>query len=124
MDITPVIPKTLQTITGYGDGGFKINGEHVSGSLLVYAETVTPWAVQSAGDIDFKQLAEWCAQRTGIELLLLGSGISLLQPPPQARQILRQQGIALEVMNTGAACRTYNVLLAEERKVAAALVAL
>ena len=56
-----------------------------------------------------------------IELLLLGCGRRMAPPPSGLRQALRQAGIVLEVMDTGAACRTYNVLLSEERRVAAAL---
>jgi uncharacterized protein len=63
------------------------------------------------------------AVRESLEVVLLGCGARLTQIPRELRQMLRQSGLAAELMDTGAACRTYNVLAAEERKVAAALIA-
>lgn len=123
MDITPVIPKARQTLTGYGDGGFKINGERMEGSVLLTADASASWNATSFSDIDFNALLFWCEQNREIEILLIGCGKTLMQPPAVFRANLRKINIALDVMDTGAACRTYNVLLAEERKVAAALIA-
>lgn len=120
MDITPLIPKTRQAITGYGDGGFKLGAAMHTGSLLLCESRLQEWKVASFSAIDFAALADWCA---GQELLLIGTGKSPAILPEGVKQLFRARGIAVEVMDTGAACRTYNVLLSEERKVAAALIA-
>ena len=117
MDITPRIPTGRKIITGYGGGGFKINHEFTSGSLLVFLDEVRPW------DGDVTALPQLLAQQTEIELLLIGTGERTAQIDPATRTAFREKGIAVDVMDTGAACRTFNVLLAEERKVAAAVVA-
>ncbi len=64
------------------------------------------------------------AAEPAVEILMLGCGGRFAMVPAELRQALRAEGIALEAMDTGAACRTYNVLLAEDRRVAAALIAL
>ncbi len=118
MDITPRIPKGRKLITGYGGGGFKINHEFVAGSLIVCAEQVQAWN----GEIEqlLETVNEW---GQGAELLLVGTGASMQPLSPALRASFREKGISVDVMDTGAACRTFNVLLAEERKVAAAVLA-
>jgi uncharacterized protein len=123
MDITPLLPKGRQVITGYGDGGFKINNEFISGSLLVFPEQALRWDVTDAAHISENTLLPVIQAASSVELLLLGTGSSIVYVDKAIRQILKAKGIGLDVMDTGAACRTYNVLIAEERRVAAALFA-
>ena len=117
MDITPRIPKGRKIITGYGGGGFKINHEFTAGSLLVFLDEALPW------DGQMENLPAHFAQQKEVELLLIGTGERTQPIAPAIRASLREKGISVDVMDTGAACRTFNVLLAEERKVAAAVVA-
>lgn len=121
MDVTPLIPQGKQIIEAYGEGGFRISGQRVEGSVIVFPDKVIAWA----GDIDAGNLqAVSAAGRAGsVELLLIGTGARMTQIDRALRQALRADGVVIEAMDTGAACRTYNVLMAEGRRVAAALIA-
>jgi uncharacterized protein len=121
MDITPLIPANRQIISGYGNGGFSVNGARHEGSIFVSATQLLPWTVSEWAQFTAESLAPLEGQ--GIELILIGCGAQMQLLAPDLRRHFRAQGIALETMDTGAACRTYNVLLAEERRVAAALIA-
>jgi uncharacterized protein len=99
IDLTPLLPEGRQIIQAYGDGGFRVAGVRLTGSILVVEADLRP------------------------EILLLGCGGEMAFVPEQIRTPLRAAGIVIEAMDTGAACRTWNVLLAEERRVAAALIA-
>ena len=121
MDVTPVIPAGRQLIKGYGDLGFTISGTRWEGSVLVFPDQTVPWNAASLADVTEESLAPVLAARP--QLLLLGCGVSMVPVPQALRLALRSAGITLEIMDTGAACRTFNVLLAEDRLVAAALIA-
>jgi uncharacterized protein len=123
MDITPLLPKGRQLITGYGDGGFKINHEFISGSLLVFPDQTLRWDIADIANISQALLEPVLQAAPSVELLLLGTGSSIVYVDPAIRQALKARGIGLDIMDTGAACRTYNVLITEERRVAAALIA-
>jgi uncharacterized protein len=112
-------PAQPQVIQGYGDGLFRIAGEAHRGSVIVFAERTVAWS----GEISEAGLAEAFATADEIDLLLLGCGVRTQAVAPELRTALRRGGIAVEAMDTGAACRTFNVLLAEGRRVAAALIA-
>ncbi len=124
MDVTPLVPKGRQLVQGYGDGGFRISGTRYEGSVWILPEVTLPWAVTDASQIDidsFQELIDRAAQH--VSILLVGTGTRMLPLPLALRQRCSKAGIAIEGMDTGAACRTYNVLLTEEREVAAALIA-
>ncbi len=123
MDITPQIPVGRTIIQGYGAGGFTIDGKRVTGSMLVFPDRLIAWPVATFDQVTPESLADITAAAPAVEILLIGSGARMLLAPAALRAALRDAGIALDVMDTGAACRTYNVLLAEERRVAAALIA-
>ena len=122
MEITPLIPAGRQIIEKYGNGRFIITGVAVEGSVLVFPERTLAWPVQTLGELSKESLNELVAG-DGVDTLVLGCGTEMSPVPAEIRYWLRQNGIAVEWMDTGAACRTYNVLLAEERRVAAALIA-
>ncbi len=122
MDVTPQIPQGRQVIERYGDGGFRISGQRFEGSVLVFPDRVLPWAPTSFEEVDRASLDAILAA-SGVELLLLGCGSGIRPVPGELRRELRTAGMVVEPMDTGAACRTYNVLLSEERRVAAALIA-
>jgi uncharacterized protein len=125
MDVTPLIPQGTQIIDSYGEGGFRISGRRVEGSVIVFPGKVIAWTVSVTGEIGAGSLeAVSAAGKAGtIELLLVGTGPRMVQIDRTLRQSLRADGVVVEVMDTGAACRTYNVLMAEGRRVAAALIA-
>jgi uncharacterized protein len=123
MDLTPLVPVGRQMIESYGDGRFKISGTVYEGSVLVLPDRTLAWPIASLSEINADSLAAVLDARATIELLLFGCGTRMVQIPRFMRQLLGQAGLAVEPMDTGAACRTYNVLAAEERRVAAALIA-
>lgn len=123
MDITPLTPKGKQVITGYGNGSFKVSGETYLYSVLVFPDRTVKWTLAPGAPITLDSLQVVVEEEGEIDLLLVGSGKKQDVLPQGIRTHLKEIGIALEVMDTGAAVRTYNVLLAEGRRVAAALVA-
>ena len=82
----------------------------------------TPWSVTRADDLDIDSLALLKTLPIPTELLVLGCGPRALFVPPDKRAALKAAGLGLEVVDTGSACRIYNVLVAEGRRVAAALI--
>ena len=126
-DITPSIPEKRQLIQSYGGGSFRIAGVHHLGSVLIDPDHTYSWFVEEIFSISLDNLdpiiKDCSRDMLGGAVLLLGTGLEIEEIKPELPIHLRQLGIGLEVMNTGAACRTFNVLLAEERHVMAALIA-
>lgn len=112
-----------QPISGYGRGRFRLGGIEHEGSLLILPDGVYPWAVHDAGQISAEALQPVLACEPRLDFLILGTGTAQLFPDKDLRRAFAEAGIGLEAMDTGAAARTYNVLLAEERIFAAALIA-
>lgn len=119
----PSGPSIPQAIEAYGGGGFRVGGQAFRGSILVLPGGVQPWAVTDATRLDIDSFAPVLAASGAIEILLLGCGARMAMVTPALRQALRNKGVVIDAMDTGAACRTYNVLRAEGRHVAAALIA-
>ena len=124
MDITPEIPADRKYIDHYGDGGFRVGGERYEGSLIVAPEQVWPWTIYDIAQLTAESVATVLAANPPIELLLIGCGARVERVPRDVRKVLRARAIIVDGMETGAACRTYNVLMAEERRVAVALIAI
>ena len=110
-------------IEAYGDGGFRFADMSHRGSLLCLPSGIHGWEPADPAALTADDFAMALAEAAGIAILLVGTGADLLPLPSALRAALKQAGIAAEPMSTGAAVRTYNVLLAEDRAVAAALVA-
>lgn len=110
-------------IDAYGNGGFRFADMSHRGSILALPSGIKAWPIGSIAELTDEVLEPVFAEAEEIELLLLGTGVDIAAIPARLRERLREAGIGLDVMQTGAAARTYNVLLAENRKVAAALVA-
>ena len=127
VDITPAVAEQRQLIQSYGDGGFRIAGIDYSGSVLIEPEQTHPWPTVDPAAVTFESLAPITrlgrTQSFGGMVMLLGTGAEPAIIHRDLRVELRAFGIGLEVMGTGAACRTFNVLLAEDRAVVAALLA-
>lgn len=113
-------PAGANTFTAYGDGWFDVNGERHSGSVLVVPEAeVVAWEVadfDSLSEADFERLLA-----LEPELVLFGTGTRQRFPHPRLTAPLARRQIGIEVMDTGAACRTYNILAGEGRRALAAL---
>jgi uncharacterized protein len=108
------------TVTAYGDDYVTVNGEQRKSSVIVTAQGVEAWPPEKFDALsaeDFKRLAA-----LGVEIVLLGTGPRQRFPHPRLTAPLIQAHVGLEVMDTKAACRTYNILVAEARRVALALV--
>jgi uncharacterized protein len=119
LDVTPLVARDRQVIESYGAGGFRVSGVAYDGAILVLPQAIHAWPVSALGDASAANLAS--VVDAGVQILLLGCGAHMVPVPPALRQELRAHGIVIDAMDTGAACRTYNVLLAEDRRVAAAL---
>lgn len=122
-DVSPLVPAGRQVINGYGDGGFRISGQRFEGSVLVFPDRTLTIDLPSAEALTRDHLQEILAAVPAVELVLFGTGPTIAMPAAALRAVLRERRIGLEPMDTGAACRTYNVLMAEDRRVAALLVA-
>jgi len=123
MDVTPLVPQGRQIIESYGNGGFKVTGEAFQGSVLVLPETTSAWPLTDIDEMDLASLEQAFAAEPPVEVLLIGCGRSMAFIDPDLRAAASARGVALEPMDTGAACRTFNVLVMEDRRVAAALIA-
>jgi uncharacterized protein len=123
LDITPKLLLGRQRIERYGGGGFTVAGQRHLGSVIVFPDRTQPWPVDAADRVTAASLAAAVEVGDAVRILLVGCGTRFEPAPAQLAAAMRGHGIALEWMDTGAACRTFNVLLAEERAVAAALIA-
>jgi len=110
-------------IEAYGNGGFRFAGMSHRGSLLCLPSGLYEWAAGAPGELNPEHFARVFLEGTAIGFLLLGTGRVPVLPAPEIRKAFIAANIGLEVMDTGAAARTYNVLLAEGRPLAAALLA-
>lgn len=107
--------------TGYGEGYVAVNGTRHTASLVVSAtRVVSDWPARSVSSLQADHLAAILELEP--EVLLLGTGTHFAFPAGAVLAPLHQAGIGVEVMDTPAACRTYNILLAEGRDVVAALI--
>jgi len=112
-------PNPYNTITGYGDDYVAVNGERHDSSVVVLPEKILPWP---AGTFDTLSAENFeFLKSLGAEIVLLGTGARQRFPHPRLTAPLTSTGVGVEIMDLKAACRTYNILVAEERKVAAAL---
>lgn len=111
-------------IDGYGTRFFHFAGMSHSGSLLVLPSGVRPWAPASMAELDAAALAPILAEAGAFELLFIGTGRDPAHLKEPLKELLRGAGLRFELMPTGAAASTYNVLLEEGRPVGAALIAL
>ena len=112
-------PTALNTFTGYGEGYVMLNGQRHESNLIVLPEKILPWDATDFATLkesDFRIFLD-----LDLEILLLGTGPKQRFAHPRLTQALAAKRIGIEAMDLQAACRTYNILMAEERRVAAAL---
>ncbi|MCY6380594.1 Mth938-like domain-containing protein [Hoeflea prorocentri] len=110
-------------IDAYGDGGFRFADMSHRGSLLCLPSGIHGWDVTEESTLDVALFKRVLDEARDIEVLLVGTGQDIRRLPPELKIRLRDARIISDPMSTGAAVRTYNVMLAESRAVAAALIA-
>ena len=110
-------------IDAYGNGGFRFADMSHRGSILCLPSGVYAWEPSKPQDLKPDDFALLLAEAEAVEILLVGTGKDIRRLPAPLRDILKENKISADAMSTGAAVRTYNVLLAEDRAVAAALIA-
>ena len=118
----PHLPRSAP-IEAYGKGGFAFAEMSHRGSLLCLPDAIWAWPVVRAADIDKTSLQRVFAAADGIDTLIIGTGTEVWLPPPELRQALKAARVVLDTMQTGPAVRTYNIMIGERRRVAAALIA-
>jgi uncharacterized protein len=118
----PHLPRSAP-IDAYGKGGFVFAGMSHRGSLLCLPDAIWAWPVTKPAEISGESLARVFEAANIIDTLILGSGTDVWVPPKDLRQALRAVHIILDPMQTGPAIRTYNIMIGERRRVAAALIA-
>jgi len=123
MEIKEQTQKNLPLITGYGDGAFRIHGVRHQGHLLISPAGFYPWQLKSLKSIQKQSIKPLYKGDFSPEFLLLGLGEEVADVIILARGFRKKLGLPCEVMSTGAAVRTYNVLALEGRLMAAALFA-
>jgi len=110
-------------IDAYGNGGFRFADMSHRGSLLCLPSGIHGWDLQEGDPLTVEAFAQVIAEARDIEVLLVGTGQNLRPIPAELKAALKARGIASDPMGTGAAVRTFNIMLAESRAVAAALIA-
>ncbi|MBA4131329.1 MAG: hypothetical protein C0519_07870 [Hyphomicrobium sp.] len=110
-------------IEAYGNGGFRFAGMSHRGSILCVPGGVIAWSAKTIAEVGPDLIPQLQAEGAATGVLLLGTGPTPQFPSPAVMAAFREAGLWLEIMDTGAAARTYNVLLAEDRDVSAALLA-
>jgi len=111
-----------QVINAYGNGGFRVSGVAFQGPILIVPTRTVAWTVADADRLAVGDFVVMVKDGPALELLLVGTGTRQMPISAEIRQFFASARIGLEVMDTGAACRTHNVLSAEGRRVGAALI--
>lgn len=109
-------------VDGYGAGGFTFARMSHRGSILALPSGIHGWGIDPL-NVSVQDFAPIFAERDKIDILLIGTGLEMLRLPKPVREALQQSGLMADPMSTGHAISTYNLLLAEKRRVAAALLA-
>ncbi len=120
---SPFLPRKVP-IDGYGRNFFHFSGMSHSGSILALPSGIRPWSILKMADLDAASLDQIVAEASSFELLFIGTGQEPAHLKEPLKQVLRDCGLRFELMPTHAAAATYNVLLAEDRPVGAALIAI
>ncbi len=123
MQVTEIEYEGPPPIDSYGGGGFRLNEAFREGHLFITPGKVAAWQVEE-GAMTIDAFAPLIAEAADIDVLLVGMGEEIAALPRKVRETIEAAGVGVEVMSTPSACRTYNILLAEDRRVAVAVVAI
>ncbi|MEQ9448030.1 MAG: Mth938-like domain-containing protein [Rhodospirillaceae bacterium] len=123
MKLTRHTPSDVPFVQRYGRGGFRISGMDFASSVLILPRGTETWPVMAHEELTVDALAPLIAVADTLDVCLLGCGARMRPLGRELRLALKDAGVAMDPMDTGSACRTYNVLVSEGRAVAAALIA-
>src|SRR5215471_6883372 len=118
----PHLPRPV-AIDAYGNGGFRFGGMSHRGSLLCFPDGIWAWSVSRASELDETSLSAAFDRAGSLDFFLIGADRDPWAVPDRLRQRFRDVSLSVDAMATGAAVRTYNILLAENRRVGAGLIA-
>lgn len=118
----PHLPRSAP-IEAYGKGGFAFADMSHRGSLLCLPDAIWAWPVAKTAEVDEYTLSRVFAAANKIDALIIGTGIEVWVAPNRLREAFRNVHVSLDSMQTGPAIRTYNIMIGERRRVAAALIA-
>ena len=124
MELTRQAPEGRELIQSYAGGKFRVSDVIHQGSVIVTPKATFAWPVTRFEDITLDSFAPLLGGDIKVDVCLLGCGARMQRLPAEIRAALKEKGLTVEPMDTGAACRTYNMLISENRMVAAALIAL
>jgi len=112
---------TAWSISTYSEGEFTLRGQSFAGSHFFYPQKAPqPWGISTVSELDTRIFGP---ELTGdAEMIILGTGSTLIFPDDEQLKFFYENNIGFEIMDTAAACRTWNILLSEDRKVMAALI--
>jgi uncharacterized protein len=118
----PHLPRPAP-IEAYGDGGFRFGGMSHRGSLLCFPDGIWAWPVQNLTELNASALEQVFTRAAALDVFLIGTGQDIWVLPEALRARFREVSLSVDTMATGAAVRTYNILLAENRRVGVGLIA-
>lgn len=117
-DMMPQLGAGAQLVRSYGPAGFRIGQDVHEGHVLVLPAQTLAWN----GEMTIEALTPLMTAEPATEILIIGTGKRHEMIAPELRRAFKERGVGFDTMDTGAACRTFNILLGEGRRVAAALV--
>ncbi len=120
LHLTQERPGGILLIRSYREGTAQVGEKLWSESFIISPESIEPWAVADEAELDYEYVQPLLNRQ--LEIVILGTGHRYRPPTPQLMVSLSRQGIGIETMNSAAACRTYNILASEGRRVVAGLV--
>ncbi len=123
MDVTPLIRSDQQVIQSYAGGQFRVSGAVYDHAILVTPQGTMTWEdpVDAIADLTLESFSQIIEMADEIDVVLLGCGAKMAFMDMALKKALSEKGLPVDVMDSGAACRTYNVIMAEGRRVVAAL---
>ena len=114
----------LLLVEGYGGGGFRLKGRKFDGGLWINGESIQPHSITDVRSLTIDDFADVIASEPKPEIILVGTGEKMALLPAAVRNAGPEKGVVFEMMDTGAAARTYNILIMEGRQVACYLLAI
>ena len=112
-------PTAQNTFSAYGEGYVRVKEERIDRNAIVTPDRIQPWSAAGFDALSEADFEVFCAM--DLEILLIGTGPKQRFPHPRLTRALAEKRVGVEAMDLQAACRTYNILVAEGRRVAAAL---
>ncbi len=122
MDVMPPVAKGTPIVNRYGAGSFIISGLEKRTSVILQEEGLADWAMTDFSELNENSMKELCEKAKEMDILIIGSGERQEFMHPKLREMGRKYNLSIDCMDTGAACRTYNVLIGEGRRVMAAII--